>query len=378
MPPSDLPRTSPFKAAEGSFNGKESSFHQLSPYLGKIKSGIAKELIETYSKPGDWVLDPFCGAGVVPLEALLLGRKAAGSDLSRYAYCVTMGKVTAPFTKEQALARARRLVDYVRAQECEIDPHSVDSWVRSFFHPKTLREIVAAFDYCTRQEDWFLAACICGILHHQRPGFLSYPASHLVPYLRNKLFPRRRFPKLYGYRNLAERLLKKIERAYRRPLINGDWNSRVFDIRNEDTRTLSFTRESMDLVVTSPPYLSTLTYGRDNRLRLWFLGEPNWHSLDSHLVTRHSSYKQEMGTCLRSVYDVLKRRGHCALILGDFRRNGKVNRTADLLINSMLEVTGGQMVLVEQVHDEIPDIRRARRHTKTTKEETLLVFRKSV
>jgi len=30
--------------------------------------------------------------------------------------------------------------------------------------------------------------------------------------------------------------------------------------------------ESIDAVITSPPYMDALDYARDNRLRLWFLG----------------------------------------------------------------------------------------------------------
>ena len=56
----------------------ESSLHQLSPYIGKIKSSIAGELIERYSKPGDVVVDPFAGAGTIPLEAATRGRIALG------------------------------------------------------------------------------------------------------------------------------------------------------------------------------------------------------------------------------------------------------------------------------------------------------------
>ena len=50
----------------GSFNGRESTIQQLSPYIGKMKSGMAKVLIDLYSDSGDIVLDSFCGSGVVP------------------------------------------------------------------------------------------------------------------------------------------------------------------------------------------------------------------------------------------------------------------------------------------------------------------------
>lgn len=90
--------------------------------------------------------------------------------------------------------------------------------VRQFFHPRTLKEAIKFVTVCKRDENNFLFACFLGILHHQRPGFLSYPSSHLVPYLREKKYPRDQFPELYQYRELRPRLLSKIQRAYaRRP-----------------------------------------------------------------------------------------------------------------------------------------------------------------
>src|SRR5271154_7164939 len=59
-------------------------------------------------------------------------------------------------------------------------------------------------------------ASLLGILHHQRPGFLSFPSSHTVPYLRGKAFPRWKYPKLYEYRSHADRFEAKVERAFRR------------------------------------------------------------------------------------------------------------------------------------------------------------------
>lgn len=57
----------------GSFQSRESTFQQLSPYVGKMKSGMAKALIKLYSKRGNVVLDPFSGSGVVPLKQSYLG-----------------------------------------------------------------------------------------------------------------------------------------------------------------------------------------------------------------------------------------------------------------------------------------------------------------
>ena len=63
----------------------ESTLHQLSPYIGKLKSSIARDLIQEYSKKNDLVADVFCGSGTIPLESVLLGRRAFAADASLYA-----------------------------------------------------------------------------------------------------------------------------------------------------------------------------------------------------------------------------------------------------------------------------------------------------
>ena len=43
----------------------------------------------------------------------------------------------------------------------------------------TLREVLAAFSLFREQQDFFLNACLLGIMQHVRPGFLSFPASRM-------------------------------------------------------------------------------------------------------------------------------------------------------------------------------------------------------
>ena len=360
----------------GSFNGRESTLQQLSPYVGKLKSGTVAALIEHFTKPKQWVCDPFSGSGAVPLQALLLGRKAAANDLSIYAYCLTRGKLEAPPNYNSAVKRLEKMTTYVNKNFESYDLRRTDLWVRQFFHPRTLKETLAAFDYCIAKRDWFLASCLCGILHHQRPGFLSYPASHMVPYLRINLFPREQYAEMYSYRSVVDRLRKKIERAYKRTQIKKVWSSADYEIRRSNAQTLNFADESMDFILTSPPYYGALDYARDNRLRLWFLGEKDWETLDRRLTARQAIYEKQMEKCLKEIYRVLKRKHFCVLIVGEFNRNGKTRDTAAVLSALASRVTQGRFVTDCIVQDEIPDVRRSRRGTKTTRTEKFLVLYK--
>jgi DNA modification methylase len=42
---------------------------------------LAGRFIRQFSQPGDWVLDPCCGAGTTLAMAMDLGRRAVGMDV---------------------------------------------------------------------------------------------------------------------------------------------------------------------------------------------------------------------------------------------------------------------------------------------------------
>jgi len=361
----------------GSFNSRESTLQQLSPYVGKMKSGMARVLIGLYSDPGDIVLDPFSGSGVVPLESMLMERVAYANDLSPYAYVLTLGKLSAPGKRGTALQRAQEVIDIVEREAPRIDLDSIPEWVREFFHPDTLREAVVAFRVLRERKDYFLLSCLLGILHHVRPGFLSYPASHLVPYLRKAKYPPEQYPEMYTYRDLRSRLLAKVQRAYRRPNLPVRWEKRQYKVWQVNSMELPIETGTVGAIVSSPPYFGALDYARDNRLRLWFLGCEDWKELDNALTASRKVYLPQMSHCLREMYRVLKEGSHCVLVLGDVERDGKTRRTAEILGDLAVEVTGGGFS-VEQIYDDrIPDDRRTRRRTKTTKFERILIMRKA-
>src|ERR1700722_7230464 len=200
----------------GSVVESESTLHQLSPYIGKLKSAIGASLIGQFTEPHDWIYDPFSGSGTVALEAWAAGRNIIANDLSPYAVLLTRAKLFPYSSLEVALRDFENLSDEANDECKRIDLRGVPSWVRKFFHPETLREAVAWSRILRRRRRWFLLASLLGILHHQRPGFLSFPSSHTVPYLRRKAFPPSKFPKLYEYRSLRDRLEAKVRRAFRR------------------------------------------------------------------------------------------------------------------------------------------------------------------
>jgi hypothetical protein len=356
---------------QGSVLAVETTLHQLSPYVGKMKSSMARSLVEQFSQQGDVIYDPFCGSGSVALESWISGRAIIATDLNPYAVLLTRAKLAPP----PSVSKALEAIDKASAEVLGILPDiKVDScprWVRSFFHPKTFREILAWCQVLQAHSSPFLLSCLLGILHHQRPGFLSYPSSHTVPYLRRKKFPREEFPKLYEYRAVKDRLERKVIRALKRvPLLD-------FRIPRECHATDAaefIPRRRINGIITSPPYMHALDYARDNRLRLWFLGCDDWLSLDRIISPPEEQFLGMLRACLALWREVLLPGSFCVLVLGDvYSRTYRLPLPA--AIARLAREVGGYKVILTHT-ERIPENRRVRRSYKGSIKETILAFRK--
>ena len=68
--------------------------HDFYHYPARFAPSVARAIIETFSKPNDWVLDPFMGGGTTIIEGILLGRRMIGVDKNALAHFVTDVRTT--------------------------------------------------------------------------------------------------------------------------------------------------------------------------------------------------------------------------------------------------------------------------------------------
>jgi hypothetical protein len=350
--------------------GCESTLHQISPYIGKLKSTIAASLISQFTSKGDVVYDPFSGCGTVALEAWIAGCRVYASDLNPYAHLLTRAKLSPYTSLQNALDAIESVGALVANYEQHVDLRSIPKWVRNFFHPETLREIISWNTILRERDLFFLRACLLGILHHQRPGFLSYPSCHTVPYLRINKFPSRRFPNLYDYRPLRCRLESKVKRALNR-LPQLDFTRRRQCFLKSAAGFIPPTQ--VDAIITSPPYMRRLDYGRDNRLRLWFLGVSDWKSLDKRISPRESDFMCLLRQCFAVWKKVLRPSGRCILVVGDSYSRLYGMSLPEVLVQIALNEIGGYRVVSKHT-EKIPDLRRVRRGFSGNQLETVLVL----
>jgi DNA modification methylase len=60
---------------------RDSSGVHTADYWGNFVPQIPNQMLRRYTRPGDWVLDPFAGSGTTLIEAQRLGRNALGIEL---------------------------------------------------------------------------------------------------------------------------------------------------------------------------------------------------------------------------------------------------------------------------------------------------------
>src|SRR4030066_1829444 len=78
--------------------GKQVSYatHGIHRYPAKFIPQIPRYCLESYSKKGDDVLDPFMGSGTTLLESYIAGRNSYGIDIHPLAKLITKANVTPP------------------------------------------------------------------------------------------------------------------------------------------------------------------------------------------------------------------------------------------------------------------------------------------
>lgn len=258
------------------------------------------------ARPGQWVLDPFCGRGTTMFAARLRGLGCVGIDSNPIAAAIAAAKLTN--------ARPGKIIDIARTiLEENQDPTDVPegAFWQMCFHPKTLRDICVLREYflgsCSTDEEVALRALILGILHG--------PIHRAVPtYLSNQM------PRTYATKpDAAIRFWKKrglttpppvdvldaISRRARQTFASppGAVAGAVYlgDARRADQ--LLSPRGRFSWVITSPPYFGMRTYRPDQWLRNWFLGgEPRVdYAQEGQLAHHADKFADELAAVWRAV-----------------------------------------------------------------------------
>ena len=340
-----------FEAIDWDFKDADTQYltHNFHPYPAKFIPQIPRQLMLLFSNKGDVILDPFCGSGTTLVEARLLGLNSIGVDINPLACLISKVKTTpipshklkiinnllAKIRSEINLLYGQKLLTSTIKLEYELPRFPrIDYWFKKHVQ-KELAIIKKHIDMIPDRDlkDMCLVAFSSIIIRVSNQESDTRYAK-----IDKKIKP---FETFTFFENKLRDMIKRI-REFSKKYDKNTW----IKIFNKDSRDLNFiSNESVDLIVTSPPYINAYDYALYHRHRLYWLGfdpkllrgkEIGAHSKFSKkekLNVEIENFRKDIELSLRELYRVLKSGKHCCIVVGNTTLWGQEIKTSEIFIN---------------------------------------------
>ena len=316
--------------------------HNIHRYSGKFIPQIARSAIQMLTEPQEIVFDPYLGSGTTALEAILLNRTCIGVDINPLAILIAKVKTTVLPVDELEEFRGR-LIESVNIfddgqlsfsyydhlykgslSSPEDSERYADLWNKKWYQDHVLRQLIMIYDVIEEIPEEELRdiakVAFSDILRKSSNASSKYPN---VMYDKNH--PEKQLPLKSFIASFTDVINKLIDLSRR----VGDTHYKC-QIMLENNTSLSLDDESVDAIVTHPPYIAAVPYAEYGSLSLEWLGYSS-KELDSKLTggKRHSKdvavrFEKDYKQMIREMYRVLKRGRYAFFMVGNPTANGQV------------------------------------------------------
>lgn len=303
-----------------------SSLHEIA-YRACFKSELPRFFIELLSREGSVIYDPFLGRGTTAIEAGLLARNVIGNDINPLSRILAKPRLFIP-TIEDVEEKLKVIpIDYNNEKQ-DVD-------LSMFYHPKTEEEICSLRKYLLNKEldsvdEWIRMVATNRLTGHSKGFFSVYtlPPNQAVSAKSQIAINEKRNQKP-EYRDVKKLILKKTK-----DLIRNVSESQRINLKNINKKAIFLDKDageteeigdsSVDLTITSPPFLDVVQYSQDNWLRCWFNGI-NTESVSKKITMskKIEDWVAVMSKVFKELYRVTKKNGWVAFEVGEVR-GGKI------------------------------------------------------
>jgi len=360
------------------------SLHEIS-YRACFKPQLPRFFINIMKGKVGMVFDPFMGRGTTMIESALNRVTSIGIDINPLSEILVSPRLNIP--KKDEIFRRLRQIDLSENITADMD-------LSMFYHRKTEKELVNLRDYLiSRREDgkedavdrWIRMVATNRLTGHSSGFFSVYtlPPNQAVTQKEQKRI-NHRTGKVPEYRNVKEIIMKKTVSLLRDfkdtaqiELINQTGVSSRLMTGDSRQASRLIGEESIDMTITSPPFLNVVDYAKDNWLRCWF-NALDVRSRQSRIFTTANIEKWNffIREVMKQIFAVTKNNGYVIFEVGEVR-NGKTNLDEHVLRDGINEGFKPLGIMVNvQNFTKTSNIWGVRNHTKGTNTNRLVVFRK--
>ncbi len=277
--------------------------HWIYPYKGKFHPQMIRALLNIIGlNKGDTVLDPFIGSGTTAVEAQLLGINCVGIDISPL--CVLQSKVKTESIEvlPEILEWKEEILQKAGANLFNLNAGSLDETIEDIPNEKVknfyrMAKLVAVSDKVRRRKDF-----VTSFRKNMEKMILS----------------------VKDYIDLTNELNLEVGEIF---------------IKQGDSRNLPLDNNSIDGIVTSPPYSIALDYVSNDAHALKTLGYDLRELREEFIGVRGKGqrkidlYNEDMKKSLEEMYRVLKPEKYAVIVIGNATYQGKEIKTVEFIID---------------------------------------------
>lgn len=314
--------------------------HGLFPYRGKFHPQLIKGLINILNiQKGETILDPMAGSGTTNIEAALMGIDSIAIDVSPF--CQFMIK-----TKYEALTIDLKLLEQIKIENKKLF---------EFFKQGDVLKRITKIGDDNKIKIYNLA-------------FLAF----LDALGYSKRVVKSNHEQLFN--KVLSRYIETVKSFLSNKYYDQNKIGKLNILSDSDALNIKLDNNSVDCVITSPPYSFAIDYVENDKDQLEFLGYETTE-LKNRLIglkgkTRNQkleNYFADMDLFCLQVSKVLKKGKYFILIIGSNTNQTNGIRLEETIINSAKKY---DMPLVKSILKPIKGIRN------TMKEEYILIFEK--
>lgn len=318
--------------------------HSLHPYPAKFPPQLPNSILTKFGVKGQTVLDPFCGSGTTLVEARLLGFNAIGVDVNGLSSLLSKVKAT-PLTDSEQIA--------VKKFICVVENEDFQWRInRPKIEVKQIEGLDHWFQYNVAEELTHLLNLINKLNDDNVKDFLKIVVSSIIVKVSNQESDTRFAAKNKGIKdNFTFRLFINRATEYLDRMI--EFSKKVpsngyLKLLNADSRNLTMLDDnSIDIIITSPPYANTYDYYLYHKFRKRWLDIDVKFAQNNEIGSRreYSSLKKpaeqwttDLKLCFAEMYRLIKTDGLAFIVIGDSVIKKQLIRIDEVVRDFMPEI----------------------------------------
>jgi DNA methylase len=308
----------------------------MHPYPAKFIPHIPRALIAAYARHAGIVWDPMCGSGTSLIEASITGRLAVGTDLNPIATLISRAKTIELHDDSRAALRAVMRTLAARSSAVRKGQPVPEAPIPEFRN----RDHWFSNAACMELADSKRIICEAQVEEATIVGLCAFSAIIVGVSNQESETRWRAVPTTVAPGDVYARLEAKIRDSLARLEAYAATCPEPVTVALADARATDMESETVDFVVTSPPYANSHDYYLYNKLRLFWLNHAVHPIQDAEIGSRnrHSDRKEGVETYLDAmelvlgeIQRVLRPDGVASIVVGDAVIRGVLHDMGALL-----------------------------------------------